>query len=358
MKKTFVKIMAAMVLLSMLVSCGKETPTSIVSPNKIGKGVFVLNEGTFTYANSSLSFYDNEADTVGNNIFFKANNAPIGDVAQSLCIHDNSIFIVVNNSGYIYKADAQTIKYQAKLEGLDSPRFMLPVEGNKAYVSVLERPGLVIMDTKEMKETGFVETGNSTDRMVRVGNKLFVCNWSNYYVQGSSNETVQVIDIETDSLVADIKVSKEPNSIIVDSEGMLWVLCSGGYEEGAKNPALCRIDPATNIVVETLSFDTQSYPTSLAVDNTGEILYFLNGGYGTLDLFKMSIHDASLPVEPFIACGGRNFNNVAVSPVSGEIYISDAKDYTQNGEVHRFSPDGALISSFDAGIIPSHILFN
>ncbi len=342
--------------MSVLVSCGKETPT-VITPNKIGKGVFVLNEGTFTYANSSLSFYDNEADTIGNNIFFKANNAPIGDVAQSLCLHDNSLFIVVNNSGYIYKADAQTIKYQAKLENLASPRFMLPVEGNKAYVSDLERPGLVIIDTKEMKETGFVETGNSTDRMVRVGNNVIVCNWSNYYLPGSSNETVQVIDIESDSHVADIQVSKEPNSIVVDAEGMLWVLCSGGYDE-VKDPALYRIDPATNSVVEKLSFDTQSYPTSLAVDSTGETLYFLNGGYGTLNLYKMSIHDVSLPEVPFIACGERNFNNVAVSPESGEIYISDVNDYTQNGDVLRYASDGTLISSFATGIIPSYMLFN
>ena len=358
MKKIFVNICIALLIFSaLLTSCNKKTIDTPIYNNEIGKGVFVLNEGTFTYANSSLTFYDNAADTVGNNIFYKANMAPIGDIAQSLCLHDNSLFIVVNNSGYVYKVDAKTVKYQAKLDNLNSPRFMIPVGDGKAYISDLERTGLWVVDINEMKVTGFVETGNTTDRMIRIGDKLFVCNWSNYYLPETSNETVQVIDIASDSYIADIKVSKEPNSMVLDSAGMLWVLCSGGYS-GEKEPALYRIDPATCSVVDVFMFDTQYYPSSLAIDNTGNILYFLNGGYGTLDLYSMSINDKTLPDTPFITAGSRNFYNVAVSPENGDIYVIDVKNYTQNGEVFRYTSDGNLITSFTAGIIPNYMLFN
>ena len=315
MKKIFVNICIALLIFSaLLTSCNKKTIDTPIYNNEIGKGVFVLNEGTFTYANSSLTFYDNVADTVGNNIFYKANMAPIGDIAQSLCLHDNSLFIVVNNSGYVYKVDAKTVKYQAKLDNLNSPRFMIPVGDGKAYISDLERTGLWVVDINEMKVTGFVETGNTTDRMIRIGDKLFVCNWSNYYLPETSNETVQVIDIASDSYIADIKVSKEPNSMVLDSAGMLW--------------------------------------------DTGNILYFLNGGYGTLDLYSMSINDKTLPDTPFITAGSRNFYNVAVSPENGDIYVIDVKNYTQNGEVFRYTSDGNLITSFTAGIIPNYMLFN
>lgn len=358
MKKIFVDICIALLIFSaLLTSCNKKTIDTPNYNNEIGKGVFVLNEGTFTYANSSLTFYDNVADTVGNNIFYKANMAPVGDIGQSLCLYGNSLFIVVNNSGYIYKVDARTVKYQAKLDNLNSPRYMIPAKDNKAYVSDLERTGLWIVDMNEMKVTGFVETGNTTDRMVSLGNRIFVCNWSNYYVPETSNETVQVIDVDSDSYIAEIKVSKEPNSIVTDADGMIWVLCSGGYS-GEKDPALYRIDPVTCSVVDVFRFDNQSYPSSLAVDNTGEILYFLNGGYGTLDLYKMSIYDKALPDAPFILAGSRNFYNVSVSPENGEIYVADVKNYTQNGEVFRYTSDGDLISSFTAGIIPNYMLFN
>ena len=59
-------------------------PNDTVEPvQTLPHGVFVINEGNFTYANSSLTFYDPEMDTVANNLFYRANGAPIGDVGQS-----------------------------------------------------------------------------------------------------------------------------------------------------------------------------------------------------------------------------------------------------------------------------------
>ena len=71
-----------------------QEPTKVL----VGKGVFVLNEGTYTFANASLSFYDPEADTSANQLFYKVNGAPIGDVAQSLALINDQLYIVVNNS--------------------------------------------------------------------------------------------------------------------------------------------------------------------------------------------------------------------------------------------------------------------
>ena len=54
--------------------------TTIVSNDTIEpafllpKGVFVLNEGNFTFANASLTFYDPDMDTVTNNLFYRVNN--------------------------------------------------------------------------------------------------------------------------------------------------------------------------------------------------------------------------------------------------------------------------------------------
>ena len=62
----------------------KETPQP--APQPADRGLFILNEGTFTYANSSLSYYDFATNTVENNLFFRVNNAPIGDVGQSLTL--------------------------------------------------------------------------------------------------------------------------------------------------------------------------------------------------------------------------------------------------------------------------------
>ena len=51
------------------------------------------------------------------------------------------------------------------------------------------------------------------------------------------------------------------------------------------------------------------------------------------------------------------FYNMAIEPRTGDIYVTDVKDYTMPGTVYRYTGDGVLLASFDAGIIPSAMLF-
>lgn len=325
------------------------------------QGLFILNEGNFTYANSSLSYYDIETGTVENNIFFKANNAPIGDVGQSLTKVGDDLYIVVNNSKYIYKVDAQSIVYKAKIEGFTSPRYMLPVGNGKAYVSDLESRGLWVLDLNTLQHH-FLETGNTTEAMVKIGDEVFVANWSNYYPSQigieTSNKTIQVIDCVNDMLVAEIEVAQEPNAMAVDKNDHIWVSCSGSYNN-VQDPALICIDPATRTVIKRFNFTPGAdYPSGLAIDETGDNVFFMNGGYGTLNVYKMSVDAEELPVTPYISANGRLFYNLKVNPDNGDIYITDAKDYVSNGDLLRYSADGTFISSVSLGIIPSYMLFN
>ena len=215
---------------------------TIVPSLVVGKGVFVINEGNFSYANSSLTFYDTEKDSVINNLFYRVNGAPIGDVGQSLALIDGKLYIVVNSSNYIYKMDASTIKINLNqpymLTGFVQPRFMHVVAPNKAYVSDIASTVLWIINPKDMTHTGNIEMGKSTETMLQVGRELYVTNWSRYYIEGMTNNTVQVVDINNDVKVADIQVGSEPNGIVVDKDGMVWVLCEGdSYDISAEVPS-------------------------------------------------------------------------------------------------------------------------
>ena len=54
---------------------------------------------------------------------------------------------------------------------------------------------------------------------------------------------------------------------------------------------------------------------------------------------------------------GGLFYNMAVDPKTGDLYVTDAKNYMMNGMVFRYSSDGLLLASFEAGLIPSAMLF-
>ena len=360
MKKTLFNILILGIVMA-FVSCGGDDPKP--EETNIAKGLFVLNEGTYTYASSSLTFYDPEADTVENNLFYRVNLAPLGDAANSMMIDETGMYIVVNSSKYIYKVDEKTMKYEAKLDGFTSPRHMLSINKNKAYVSDLESTGLWVVNPETMQKTGFVVTGNTTEKMVRVGNEVVVTNWSNFYQPNTSNSTIQFVNVETDQLVDEMNVTAEPHSIVLDKYNNVWVLCSGGYMPPCE-PALFCINPATRQIVKRFDFGEGDYPSSMAIDKSGENLYILNGGFGTLDLYKMSVDADALPTTALVNSqqttdsSPKSFSTVAVSPENGDIYITDVKDYVQNGDVLRYDNNGNYIGKFEAGIIPGAMMFN
>ena len=365
MRKTMKRQLFNIFILGLLltfVSC-KPGPDPTPQETNIAKGLFVLNEGTFTYANSSLTFYDPEADTVENNLFYRVNNSPLGDVANSMMLDETGMYIVVNNSKYIYKVDPKTMKYKAKLDGLTSPRHIMSINKNKAYVSDQESTGLWIINPETMQKTGFVELGNTTERMVRVGDEVVVTNWSNFYQPETSNSTIQFVNIDSDSLVAEMDVTPEPNSIVLDKNNNIWVLCSGGYLPPCE-PALFCINPSSREIVKRFDFADGDYPSSLTIDDAKENIYFLNGGFGTLSLYKMSIGEETLPSTPLVNSQqstvngqGRVFTNVIISE-DGDIYLTDVKNYVQNGEVLRYTSEGEFVTSFPAGIVPGAMMFN
>ncbi len=351
------KLSTFILLIFLVVSC-KRKPENILQYNFSSKGVFVINEGNYTNGNASLSFIDLEADSIVNDVFFKVNKLPLGDVAQSGVILDSLLFLVVNNSGKIWVIDRYTGKYLSYIDGLPSPRYLF-IKSNKGYVSDLYSPYIDIIDVRHFCKIGKIYVGRSTEKLLFYSGCLYACNWS-------YGNKIYKIDIATASVCDSIEVAYQPNSMVIDKNGFLWVLSDGGnMSDTSENelPALTKID------IEHFSIDTVFYfasrrysPFRLTIDKQGEYLYWIKGSWQTQNdvisgIYKMSIYSHKLPNSPFIASQGKLFYGLAISP-DGEIFVSDAKDYMQNGTIYRYNVNGKLISSYQAGIIPGHFVFN
>ena len=72
---------------------------------EVGHGLFITNEGNFQYGNATLSFYDTQTRKIDNEVFFRANDQKLGDVAQSMTMYGGLGWIVVNNSHVIFAID-------------------------------------------------------------------------------------------------------------------------------------------------------------------------------------------------------------------------------------------------------------
>ena len=141
-----------------------------------GRGVFITCEGNFTWDNASLSYYDPATRTVENNIFLRANGMKLGDVAQSMVLHDGKGYVVVNNSGVIYVIDPATFRITGLIEEVVSPRYIHFVDEKTAYVTDLYDPRISVVDTRTNRIRARIDTDGhkSTEQMVQTGDRVFV----------------------------------------------------------------------------------------------------------------------------------------------------------------------------------------
>ncbi len=357
MKKPFksmfyVVLLAAAAGIPMLSGCGKEDPGEQKKESVYvsADGVFVVNEGTFMAGNGDLSFYNRNDKKTSNNLFFSVNNRPPGDIPQSLTFNKELGYLVVNNSNSIEVFGMKDLKVLKTLQGFEMPRQLL-VHGDYAYVSQLGSTSIAKISLSNHAIVQQIEAVKSTDRMVISGNRLFAANWSSYYIP-KPNNTIMVIDLTTGLLADSVMVTKEPNSMAQDANGKLWVLSSGGYL-GEEAPALVCIDPITLQVVKSLVFPTPGhYPTLLTLSADGKSLYFAD-----TDVFRIGIGDDALPTTPVVASQGRYFYGLGVDPRNGDVYLTDAKDFQNDGMVYRFDAQHLPVDSFSVGINPSGVFF-
>jgi len=316
-----------------------------------GKGVFIVNEGNFGQGNGSISFYNFFSKKVYNGIFESINKRPLGDVPISAEVINNLLYIVVNNSGKIELVDPSDFRSLKTITGLNSPRYLLPVSNQKTYISDLRSNYINVLNNETNTIIKAIYCGKSTDRMILSDNKVFVCNWSEYYIKAPNN-TIQVVDIYDDKLVDSIKVGKEPNSLVLDKFNRLWVLSSGGYNN-EEFPELNCINSNTLQIEKKFVFPSKNQsPNSLCINKTGDTIYYINQ-----NVYRLSINDNSLPSSPFINKGQHLFYAIKTSIDNYDLWVSDAIDYNQNGFIYLYSPNGIVIDSLRAGIIPSYFLF-
>ena len=340
--KNLIKI----VIVSMLiVSCQKE-PDYPITNYTLSGGVYIVNEGNFRSGNGSLSFYSYDSLKIFNDLFYSVNGRPLGDVPNSIALKDNNIYIVVNNSGKIEILDRSTLKSLATIQGLNSPRNISFINENKAYVSSLYSDSLTIVNLSTFSISGYINIRRTSESIAVTGNKVFIANWT-------GGKEIMVVNANNDKLSDSIEVGHEPESMVFDKYGMLWVLCNGGWAR-QYNAELIEINPAINQIVKTFTFPTiEESPTCLKIDGVGQTLYYLDNG-----IRQMDIGASALPATTFIIQGsGEYFYKIGVNPVNSDIFVTDAVDFVQQGYVLIYKNDGSFVSKQQAGIIPGSMLF-
>jgi DNA-binding beta-propeller fold protein YncE len=307
-----------------------------------GQGMFITAEGNFQFGNAAV-YYWKPGDTIASgDLFQPANQRPLGDVCHSMTIVGNRAYVVVNNSGKIEAVNLPDFKSTAVINGFTSPRYLLPVNTTKAYVTDLYANAISVVDLSTNTITGSIQLNGKTEQLLMHKGEVFVTN--------TETDKLYIINPQTDQLTDSIPLAKGGSSMVLDANNKIWVLCSGNWQ-GTLPGGLFRINPVSHQVEQSWSIAAGSGVKGLCTNQQRDQLYYIQ-----TDILRMNITDQQLPLQAFITSGNRNFYTVSVLP-SGDVIAADAIDYVQRSRVYRYSSAGAELQSVRAGIISGSIVW-
>ncbi|MEI6124204.1 MAG: DUF5074 domain-containing protein [Bacteroidota bacterium] len=345
MHKTSKSLFLAIIMVAIFFGCKKETSVDINPDITSDHGVFIVNEGNFQWSNASVTYYNFNDGKYAENVFVDVNSRPLGDVAQSICVLGEKAYIVVNNSNKIEIVNRKDFLSIGVINGFTSPRYLLPINSAKAYVSDLYSNSIAIVDLNTNSITGNIKCNGSSEEMVLVNTTVVVTNTRTDYIY--------LINSTSDAIVDSIILGFASNSVAEDKNGKLWVMCAGDAANSI-NASIHRVDIQSKII-------EQSFPLPVAlniwdklrINQTKDTLYYMCNG-----VFQMPINASALPSQAFIAQGVHVFHSLGINPLNHQIFVADAVDYVQKGKVYYYSSaSGALLGTINTGVIPTDFYF-
>ncbi len=319
--------------------------------------IIVVNEGNFMASNSDLTGYNPTTGETANDLFAAANGgSAMGDAPAGATLFGGDLYISLSGSAKAYVIDPETMELKAKITGIDNPRSFAFANSTRGYISHLYEGKVTVFNpsTEEIISTIPLVT-NIEDMIIDSDGTILANEWS-------SGKRLVRIDptVSVDAVIDSIEVGLQPTSIAMDANGKIWTLCDGGGWDGNpigfEAPSIVKVEFDGDRMMTIAQKHTlpQVYGPKLVLNPSRDVIYYTLGN----KLYSMSINSTELPTTPLIEeAGVGSFYNIAVNPHNGDIYCTDAVDYTQNGSVYRYDRDGKFIESFTAGIIPSLFVF-
>lgn len=355
MKKYFVFVAVALCL--GFTSCSDDEPMEGQEEmTSYQDGTFVLNEGNMSNETGTL-VYISPKGVVTDSAYYRVNKTLLGNVCQDLFIANQKIYIISQNGarnggeGLLTVANAATLKkevvYNDEFSGTLSMPSNLAVVGNTIYIR--DNKGVYQFNTSS-KELTFVNgsTGALKNRMAVVGDKVFV----------PANRSVYVI--QNGTIVHTISMPGTVSGVVKAKDGNLWVSCT-------TTPAkIQKVNPANYTTLQTNELDVKvgaGYGASPGISAKGDTLYFSNATTKIYrHIFSTKETTYLTDVKDHIENAGVVYNNLAVNPVSGEVFFNTIKGYGMNyliNDITVFNFEGATpalkadyknLNSFPAGI--------
>lgn len=350
-------------LIILIGSCRKEheytPPLQITEADSTSTGFYFLNEGGWGYNNSTLDYFDVHKGIYERDVFTKDNPDAVlglGDTGNDIGVYGNKLYVVMNWSKKVEILDALTGKRIKTLtdnthKAIENARYITFANGF-VYLSsyTTSEKGMVLeIDTTTLSITRAVEVGRQPDELEVAGNKLYVAN-SGGYSQSDMENYVSVVDLTSFKVVNAITVAPNLRRLKKDSRGTLYI-CPWGTTS-----KLYVVDTKTDKLTDSITVQVEDF----AIKNDTAYVYGTDYGAKNHSYTRIDLKTKTVLPGSFITDGTKIEipYGIAVDPNNGNIYIADARDYVEAGDLYCFDKQGRLKNQIKkTGIIPGHIAF-
>lgn len=345
-----------------------------IAPDARPAGMYLLNEANMGSNKSSIDYVDFRNAYYVRNIYAERNPEVVkelGDVGNDIQIYGNKLYAVINCSHKVEVMDVRTCKRIGQVD-IPNCRYIRFAKG-KAYVSAYVGPvaidpnaqlGAVYeVDTASLAVTRKVTVGYQPDELEVLGEYLYVAN-SGGYRAPDYDSTVSVVEIYGMKQIQKIPVGINLHRIRKDRYGKLWVTSRGDYNTiPSRLYVLNRKDKNSK---EMVVKDTLDIPCS-EMYIQGDSLYFYSVEWNkqternTVTYGIIDVRTGQLVTDHFITDGTEQDivipYGICVHPTTGDVYVTDAKNYVSSGVLHCYDRHGKKKWSVRTGDIPAHMAF-
>lgn len=345
-----------------------------IDPDARPAGMYLLNEANMGSNKSSIDYVDFRNAYYVRNIYAERNPEVVkelGDVGNDIQIYGNKLYAVINCSHKVEVMDVRTCKRIGQVD-IPNCRYIRFAKG-KAYVSAYVGPvaidpnaqlGAVYeVDTASLAVTRKVTVGYQPDELEVLGEYLYVAN-SGGYRAPDYDSTVSVVEIYGMKQIQKIPVGINLHRIRKDRYGKLWVTSRGDYNTIPSR--LYVLDRKDKNSKEMVVKDTLNIPCS-EMYIQGDSLYFYSVEWNkqternTVTYGIIDVRTGQLVTGHFITDGTEQDivipYGICVHPTTGDIYVTDAKNYVSSGVLHCYDRHGKKKWSVRTGDIPAHMAF-
>lgn len=305
------------------------TPVPVVNTSK---GAYVLSEGGFSPGTSRLSFYNLTKDSFYVSIF---NPGSLGLSPDGIILNDNNLYITeqgnFGSAGKIYKTDTNGTVITSSDIGINP--YSLAISNGKIYITNGPANNVSVIDKNTFALITTIGTGVYPQEILSIGNKVFVCNTSEF--SGPTDSTVTVIDALTDQVVSTIIVRKSPSALAVTTDGKLLVGCPGN----TAGAAIFKIDPNNFNKLDSFTNLSYGFCKDISVMSSDKICYIGGDIYaeGGIVTYNMNSRISAITIgQP---ATGLNYS-LAYDSEAGNIYVGYVPGFTVSGKLIIYSTSG------------------